>query len=100
MIQIMMPGNNHNVVLGRNNPTAPIINAAATILAIGTFGAFVFVSLNTKYMHGTIIHKQAIVVAVAPPAIPRYGTKSQQSAAVTIDPNIRMYIGILGFPIP
>ena len=95
-----IPGNSHTVVLGMNRPAPPIIRAAATILTTAFFGAFVSVSLDTKYTHGTIIKKHAIVVAVAPPAIPRYGTKSQQRAAVVMEPHIKIYIGILGFPIP
>ena len=99
-MQINIPGNSHNVVLGINKPANPIIKAAITILTTGFLGAFVSVNLNTKYTHGTIIKKQEMVVAVASPAMPKYGTKSQQSAAVAMDPHIRIYIGILGFPIP
>jgi hypothetical protein len=51
-------------------------------------------------MHGTIIKKQAMVVANAPPAMPRNGTIYQLRTPVTIAPPIRIYIGILGFPIP
>ena len=51
-------------------------------------------------MHGIIIKKQAIVVAAAPPAMPKIGANIQQRTAVVIEPNIKIYIGILGFPIP
>ena len=99
-MQIMIPGNNHKVVLGINRPATPIIRAAPTILTTAFFGAFVSVNLNTKCMHGTIIKKQEMVVAVAPPAMPKNGTRYQQSPAVVKKQKIKMYIGILGFPIP
>lgn len=100
IMQMIMPGNKNKGVFGMKNPTKPMIKAAATILAIGSLGALVLVSLNTKYIHGTIMQKQAMVVAVAPPAIPKYGTNIQQRAAVTTEPKIKIYIGILGFPTP
>ena len=41
-------------------------------------------------MHGIIIKKQAIVVAAAPPAIPKIGAKIQHKPAVVIEPNIKI----------
>ena len=95
-----MPGNNHNVVFGMNNPNKPMIAVATNIFKTALLGALVLVNLNTKKTHGTIIKKQAIAVAVTPPAIPKKGTKNQQRTAVIKEPNIKIYIGILGFPIP
>ena len=73
---------------------------AARILIRDFVGGLVLVNLNTKYIHGIIMNRHAMVVAAAPPAIPKTGTMVQQRTAVTMEPNIRMYIGILGFPIP
>ena len=95
-----IPGNKNKVVFGIMYATAPIIAEAINILAIDPTGALVFVNLNTKYTHGTIIKKQATLVASAPPAIPRVGTITQFNIPVTIAPPTKIYIGILGFPIP
>ena len=77
-----------------------MIAVAIMILVTDLIGALVFVNLNAKYIQGIIMNKQARVVAAAPPAIPIVGTISQQRIAVTIEPKIKIYIGILGLPIP
>ena len=49
---------------------------------------------------GTIITNEDIVVAKAPPSIPKRGIRYNPRPNVIIHPNIKMYIGTLGFPIP
>lgn len=100
IIHAKIPGNNHKVVLGIINANIPIINDAIIILIIDIVGALVLVSLNTKYTHGIIISIHAMLVANAPPAIPIVGTITQLRMAVTTAPPTRIYIGILGLPIP
>ena len=100
MMHRIIPGNKNSVVFGMKYPTKAMTAVAAMIFTTGITGALVLVNLNAKYMHGIIMKRQANVVAAAPPAIPKIGTITQQRIAVTIDPKIRMYIGILGFPIP
>ena len=77
-----------------------MIDEDMIILTIADVGALVFVSLKTKKIQGIIIKRHAMLVANAPPAIPIVGTIIQFRIPVTIAPPTKMYIGILGFPIP
>ena len=95
-----IPGNRYKVVFGIKYAKAPIMAEAAKTLKTAIVGALVFVNLNTMKTQGTIIKKQAILVANAPPAIPSVGTIHQFKIPVTTAPPIKMYIGILGLPIP